>query len=135
MAQMISGIPYQGGVFSKLMLWNTETWEYQSATTGSGVGTYVTVDNFPAVMSGSSIPVTGTVNLGLTSQYALKMMEDSVNPQMISYVGEAVAGSSHLDAVWRIKRLDTTSGVIIMWAGGVNSFTKIWADRESLNYS
>src|SRR3989304_2921087 len=78
-----------------------------------GVGASVNVENFPAVISGATVPVSGTVNVGLTSQYALKLMEDSVNPGTISYVGEAVAGASHLDPVWRIKMMDTMSGVVI----------------------
>jgi len=86
------------------------------------------------IISGVSVPISGTVNLDLTSQYALKLADDSVHPDTISYVGEAITGASHLDAVWRIKKLDITSGVVITWADGVNAFTKKWSDRESLNY-
>ena len=116
-------------------LWNTDSLALEVATKGVGVGASVNVENFPAVISGATVPVSGTVNVGLTSQYALKLMEDSVNPGTISYVGEAVAGASHLDPVWRIKMMDTTSGVVITWADGVNTFTKKWSDRETYDYS
>ena len=135
MSQMISGIPYRDGIYSKVILWNTETLAWEPSTMGSGAGQAVSVENFPAVISGSVVPINGEVDIGLTSQYALKMAEDSVHPDTISYVGEAVAGSSHLDPVWRIKKLDTTTGTIITWADGNNNFDNIFADRESLNYS
>ena len=31
---------------SRMMLWNVETWKWEAATKGSGIGTEVSVDNF-----------------------------------------------------------------------------------------
>lgn len=43
-------------------LWNTDTWDYEVATKGTGTGQNVSVDNFPAVISGASIPTTSVAN-------------------------------------------------------------------------
>ena len=64
--------------------------------------------------------------------YALKL-DDSVSP--ITYIGEAVTGSLGSDAVWRIKKMDETSGLVITWADGSAAFNQIWANRASLTYS
>lgn len=52
----------------------------------------------------------------------------------ITYVGEAAPGSATSGAVWRIKRIDTTSGVSIRWADGVDGFSKIWDNRAAYTY-
>lgn len=53
----------------------------------------------------------------------------------ITYVGEAIPGSSTASAVWRIKKLDSTSGLVITWANGSSDFNTIWDNRASLSYS
>ena len=53
----------------------------------------------------------------------------------IDYVGEATIGTATSAALWRIKRVDSTSGTIIMWADGNASFDNIWDNRTSLTYS
>lgn len=52
----------------------------------------------------------------------------------IDYVGEAAIGSATSAAVWRIKRLDSTTGIVIQWAG-TGVFDQIWDNRASLTYS
>jgi hypothetical protein len=42
-----------------MVLWNTETLAWEASTKGSGAGEAVSVENFPAVISGASVPVTG----------------------------------------------------------------------------
>jgi len=51
------------------------------------------------------------------------------------YIGNAPIGSASSGAVWQIKRLDTSSGVITMWADGDSQFNNIWDNRASLSYS
>ncbi len=51
------------------------------------------------------------------------------------YIGNAPIGSGSSGAVWQIKRLDTSSGVITMWADGDSQFNNIWDNRASLSYS
>lgn len=133
---LTSGSPSdeQGRIFAKIYLWNTDTWDWEASTKGSGVGQAVSVENFPAVISGANIPISGEVNIGLTSQYALKIMDDSVHPDTISYVGESNAGSIENNPVWRIKRLDMTSGMVITWADGNTNMDNIWNNRENLLY-
>ncbi len=51
----------------------------------------------------------------------------------IDYVGEAAIGTATSAAAWRIKKIDSTSGIIITWAGG-GSFDQIWNNYASLTY-
>jgi hypothetical protein len=52
----------------------------------------------------------------------------------IDYVGEAAIGTLTSAASWRIKRIDSSSGTIIQWAG-TGVFDQIWDNRASLSYS
>jgi hypothetical protein len=49
-----------GNIFNKNKVYNTATLSWEAATGGSGTGAEVEVTNFPAVISGASVPVTGT---------------------------------------------------------------------------
>lgn len=53
----------------------------------------------------------------------------------ITYVGEANPGTAASAASWRIKRLDSTSGLLVTWAEGDSDFDKVWDDRASYSYS
>lgn len=53
----------------------------------------------------------------------------------ITYVGEAVPGTATSASTWRIKRLDSTSGLVVAWANGDSAFDKIWDNRASYTYS
>lgn len=50
------------------------------------------------------------------------------------YLGEAAIGSDTSSAVWRVKRIDYTSGVVIIWAG-TGAFDQVWDSHESLTYT
>jgi len=50
-------------------------------------------------------------------------------------VGEAAIGTATSDNKWRIKKIDSTSGVVIQWAQGTAGFDYIWDNRASLTYS
>jgi len=52
----------------------------------------------------------------------------------IDYVGEAAIGTTTSAASWRIKRVDSTTGIIIQWAG-TGVFDQVWDNRASLSYS
>jgi hypothetical protein len=67
-----------------------------------------------------------------TTNYALQLDEASAT---ITYVGEAVIGTATSSATWRIKKLNSTSGLIITWADGNDSFDNVWDNRASLSYS
>jgi hypothetical protein len=54
---------------------------------------------------------------------------------VITYVGEAVAGSSTSGPVWLIKKIDETSGISITYADGNTNYDNVWDSRASLTYS
>ena len=72
-------------------------------------------------------------------QYALRMATDSVDSNL-EYVGEAQAGTlPGATSGWRIKRINSTSGIVIEWAqvGGVGTegFSFEWDERQNYTYS
>jgi len=60
------------------------------------------------------------------------LMEDVSDT--LSYIGEAATGSSTAAAVWRIKRLNTITGVELKFADGNIFFDNVWDDRALLSY-
>lgn len=52
----------------------------------------------------------------------------------VDYVGEAAIGTATSAASWRIKKVDSTSGISITWAG-TGSFNQVWDNYASLIYS
>jgi hypothetical protein len=50
----------------------------------------------------------------------------------IIYMGEASFSSSESSPLWKIKKIDTSSGVSIKLAS--NNFDQIWNNRASLTY-
>jgi hypothetical protein len=83
--------------------------------------------------SASTEPTLQTIAFGGT-KFALRLATDSANSNL-EYVGEAQPGTATSAALWRIKRIDSTAGVVIQWADGNASFDNIWDNRESLIYS
>lgn len=76
-------------------------------------------------------PATEEKQDALIGNYALKL--DDTSTANVTYVGKAAIGSSGASAVWQIKKIDETSGIVITWAGG-DSFTNVWDDRTTLTY-
>lgn len=91
----------------------------------------------PPIQSDKTQQVAGTVAVsGITSvQSALYKLAYEEASSTITYIGEAVAGTATSAASWRIKRMDTSSGIIILWANSVTTFTNIWDNRAALSYS
>jgi len=52
----------------------------------------------------------------------------------VDYLGEAAIGSTTSSAVWRIKKIDSTTGITITWAG-TGVFNQVWDNYASLTYS
>lgn len=50
------------------------------------------------------------------------------------YLGEAEPGSAQTGAVWRIQRIETTTGTIL-YADGDADFDNVWDDYSTLTYS
>lgn len=51
------------------------------------------------------------------------------------YLGEADPGTAESAASWRIKKIDTTGDISILWADGNNNYDNVWDNRLSLSYS
>ena len=67
------------------------------------------------------------------ADFATRLETDSEDAN-VSYAGKALAGSATSSAVWQIKKIDETSGIVLTWAGGNNDFVHQWDDRETLIY-
>ena len=50
------------------------------------------------------------------------------------YVGEANIASPTSSPVWRIRKIDTSTGVAIQWADGNSNFDNVWDDHTILTY-
>lgn len=51
------------------------------------------------------------------------------------YVGEATFAAPTSSALWRIRKIDTSTGVDVRWADGNANFDNVWDNRASLSYS
>jgi len=65
--------------------------------------------------------------------YAVQFAENSGDSD-IEYYGQAVIGSATSSAVWQIKKIDNTTGVVITWADSNSDFDNIYDNREALTY-
>lgn len=66
------------------------------------------------------------------STYTTRIDEASAT---VTYIGDAAVGSLTSAEVWRVKKVDTTSGTSITFADGDGLFDNIWDDRASLSYA
>lgn len=73
-----------------------------------------------------------TLDVLLQSQSYALQLDESASP--ITYIGQALPGSSTSSAAWSIKKMDETSGLVITWADGSSEFNQVWDDRASLTY-
>ncbi len=118
-------------------VYNASTMQLEILTGGSGVGTDVNVLNFPANPATSTLQTSGNASLtalesALVTKYAVQMVTASAT---VSYVGKAAIGSSTASAVWRVYKLDTTSGIVITWADGNSNYDNSFSNPASLSYS
>ena len=84
-----------------------------------------------AELRATPVPVSGTVVANATG-YLIRLDEASAT---ITYVGSAAPGTATSSAAWSIKRLDSTSGLVVLWAAGTAAFNQIWDNRTILAYS
>lgn len=60
-------------------------------------------------------------------------LDDAAAP--VSYMGWALSATADVAvAVWRIAKLDETTGIVVTWADGNGEFDNVWANRASLTY-
>lgn len=67
----------------------------------------------------------------VSGQYALRIVEDGTN----TYIGQADVGSATSSAVWRVKKIDSSTGTVVTWADGNSNFDNVWDNYLTLNYS
>lgn len=72
------------------------------------------------------------VSVAVTSEETSPELRVDVVSSTLIYMGEAVFSSSESSPLWKIKKIDTSSGVSIKLAS--NTFNQIWTDRASLTY-
>lgn len=53
----------------------------------------------------------------------------------VTYIGNAAPGTATSSALWRVKKIDTSSGTAITFADGNDLFDNVWDNRASLSYS
>jgi len=81
----------------------------------------------PAVLS---VDLAGNLRVGARDSVRLDEASST-----ITYVGTAAPGTLTSAASWAIKRLDSTSGLIVLWADGDPQSNNIWDNRAGLSYS
>lgn len=67
----------------------------------------------------------------VTDNLATKVTESG----LVTYVAEATPGSSQSSAVWRVQKIDETTGAVITWADGNTNFDNVATDLTALTYS
>lgn len=92
----------------------------QSILDVNATGSVISIGNTPSVV------------LSDTAQRLVRLDEAS---STITYVGYAGITSLPSAAVWRIKRLNSTTGLVVEYANGTSAFNNIWNDRAILPYS
>jgi len=78
----------------------------------------------------SKTDLSGVIS-AIEGEYTIRLVEsgDTI------YVGKAQIGSATSNNVWRIKKLNTASGLIVTWADGDANFDNIWDNYLTLSYS
>lgn len=117
------GITDKGYSKTANYIWNPNTLAWEVATGGATPGENVTITNFPS----------DQLIHGKTDPYDYTLRMDTVGA--IIYIGKAIVGSDGEDAVWQIKSIDSTVGLVILWADGNNNFDNIWGNHTDLDYS
>ena len=82
---------------------------------------------------GGGVVTQGTVPWVTDDRQLALRFDSSASP--VLYLGQAAPGSAESSAVWRIQKIDTSSGVSMTWAGGAATYTNAWSNRASLSYS
>ena len=85
----------------------------------------------------SALPTTASTETTLQTisfggkKYALRL----TTVGSVDYVAEADTGTATSAALWRVKKVDSTSGIIITWADGNANFDNVATDLTTLTYS
>jgi len=103
-----------------IYLWNPETLAWEPATTGPGTGDVVSVDNWPATLTGSQVPIQSDNPL---NQYRISDIDTSGATQYFGYTNK--------DGEWYIMQLTDTD---VRYARGLSNYVSNWLNRANLTY-
>jgi hypothetical protein len=96
-----------------------------------GAGTVTALTQRIAIATDANA-ISGTVSTLPADLYTTRLDEATAT---ITYVGVAAPGTATSAASWRIKRLDSTSGLIVLYADANTNFDNIWDNRAALSYT
>jgi hypothetical protein len=126
------------------LIWNPINLAWEAATGSIAGGLAATINNFPAVypvtgaLTDSELrdsPVEVSLDGGVISTIDLDYTVRIAETEEYTYVGKAVVGALETDSEWQIKRLDESSGLIILFANGNSDFENKWSEYSTLLYS
>lgn len=128
-----SSVSFSAGLTTEVE-WN-ET--YRTDTSGLSAGQFA-VDYDEGVIaynidSGTTAVVNYKISMLIIEQpdEATQTDEDGT----VTYYGYAAPGSDTSKPVWKIKKVDETGDLFIVWADGNANYDNIWDNRASLSYS
>lgn len=101
-------------VFAKMRMWNNLTWEWEAATKGTGAGQIVEVENFPATLSGSQVPILDD-QADPTRKYKISNVDTGGDPKYFGYLDK--------DGNWYIMKLTGKKG---LYAKGISGYSDNW---------
>jgi len=76
----------------------------------------------------------------LPVQFATRLENTAASPK-VTFIGEALAGSSEGAAAWRIRKITETThaglddDIAVEWCNGKASFTNLWNGHAGFDYS
>jgi len=108
------------GGMTRGYLYNTDTLEWEAATKGTGAGQAVSVENFPAVISGSLVPIQ---NDDPTSKYKITDIDPTDGNSYFGYMDK--------DGNWYIMHLTSTEARYIK---GTAAYEDAWIAKGGLAY-
>jgi len=91
------------------------------------------IDDSGKLIGGETNPITVNID-GDKSGDEAKIIDTTTTADTV-YIGVAEISSETSAAVWKIKKLDTSSGVVITWADGNANYDNIFDNIDSLDYS
>lgn len=94
-------------------------------------------NQLPWIQTLEYVPENGSAEQGFERRTSLNLQLrlDDTSETSITYIGYSRPGTGTDENKWRIKRLDESDGIVILWADGDSEFDNIWDNRTSLNYS
>lgn len=126
------------------LIWNPINLAWEAATGSIAGGLAATINNFPAVypvtgaLTDSELrdsPVEVSLDGGVINVVDFDYTTRIIEKGGYTYIGKALVGADETNSEWQIKRLDESSGLVILYAGGNADFVNKWSEYSTLLYS